>query len=390
MSISRRPSRRRRIPVPDDFPVELRDGEAAALLAAGPDALPRPAPAARGRAASRRARAPASTRAFRLYELPMRAMLTKVGPRLPLHGDASRSSRRPRRWRSSARRAEAKVLPVIQRLRELWEREWLPEIRDHIDALEAARPADRLASRQLVARLEDAWERIGRMWDLHMEIVLPGLHGDQRVRRALPRPLRRRGASTPTGCSQGLDNMTVEVGRDLWWLSRVALRSPEVVDVLEREAAADVPRAASQDTTAGRPSSPSSDIHLAAYGHRCATWGIDPPSFIEDPTPVIKVLKDYIGAREADSPVAEVERLAGEREAAIAEARERLHGYPAPVVAPVRGDARGRSGRPGPHRGPQLLDRLLRRGRRPPDRHGGRAAADRRRRASTRRPTSSC
>src|SRR3712207_6300659 len=39
---------------------------------------------------------------------------------------------------------------------------------------------------------------------------------------------------------QGLDNKTVETGRELWRLSRQALKMPQVRKVLEEESAADV------------------------------------------------------------------------------------------------------------------------------------------------------
>jgi pyruvate,water dikinase len=316
------------LPLPDDFPVALRDGEEqlfwqrdrmhfpgqvlpleAELVAIGPGA--------------------GMTRAFRLYELPMRAMLTKV-----VHGYTYNASvpviAPPEELEELGRRAEAKMLPVIQRLPELWEREWLPEIRDHIDALEAV-DLRTGSLPELVAGLQDARTRLDRLWDLHMEIVLPAYMAVSEFDEFY-RDLFAGETFDAYRLLQGLDNKTVEVGRDLWWLSRIALRSPEVVDVLEREAAADVPACLAR-TEAGRAFLAELDIHLAAYGHRCPTWGMTQPSFIEDPTPVVKVLKDYVGRAEADSPVAEVERLAGERDAAIADARERLQGYPAPVVA---------------------------------------------------------
>jgi pyruvate,water dikinase len=316
------------LPAPDDFPVELSGGEEqlfwqrdrmhfpaqvlpleAELVATGPGA--------------------GMTRAFRLYELPMRAMLTKV-----VHGYTYNASvpviAPPEELEELGRRAEAKMLPVIQRLRELWDREWLPEIRDHIDALEAVDLRTGSLA-ELVAGLDDARARLARLWDMHMEIVLPAYMAVSEFDEFY-RDLFEGEGFDAFRLLQGHDNKTVEVGRDLWWLSRIALRSPEVVDVLEREAAADVPGCLAR-SEAGEAFLAELDIHLAAYGHRCATWGITQPSFIEDPAPVIKVLKDYVGRAEADSPVAEVERLADEREAAVAEARERLQAYPAPAVA---------------------------------------------------------
>jgi phosphohistidine swiveling domain-containing protein len=316
------------IPVLATFPVDLHDGEErlfwerdrmhfpgqvlpleAELVAAGPGA--------------------GLTRAFRLYDLPLRGMLTKV-----VHGRTYMAAvpliAPPEELEELGRRAESKILPVILGLRDKWEREWLPEIREHIDALEAL-DLRTASGDELAAALDDARDRMARLWDLHMELILPAYMAVSEFDEFYRDLFDGKGFDAYR-LLQGLDNKTVEVGRDLWWLSRVALRSPEVLDVLEREAAADVPGVLAR-SEAGRAFLGELEIHLAAYGHRCAIWGITQPSFIEDPSPVIKVLKDYVGRPDADSPAAEVARLAAEREAAVAQARERLEAYPAPVRA---------------------------------------------------------
>ena len=55
------------------------------------------------------------------------------------------------------------------------------------------RPRAAPSRAELVAHLDDTWARRSALWELHFVIVLPVLPRDQRVRRALPRPLRRRG-----------------------------------------------------------------------------------------------------------------------------------------------------------------------------------------------------
>ena len=129
---------------------------------------------------------------------------------------------------------------------------------------------------------------------------------------------------------QGLDNKTVEVGRDLWWLSRVALRCPEVVDVLERRPR---PTCCLQGDGGGpglpgRARDPPGRLRapLRDLGDDPAELHRGPDAGPQDPQGLHR-------RAEADSPVAETERLADQREAAIAEARGRLQAYPAPVAA---------------------------------------------------------
>jgi len=138
------------------------------------------------------------------------------------------------------------------------------------------------------------------------------------------------GALSPYILLQGIDNKTIEVNRALWDLSRKALTSKAVSSLLAENASTDV--------VAALEASPACAAFLAEmrsfldqYGHRGPTWGAAQPSWIEDPTPVIKNLQDYINQPNTD-PRAQQESLASERQAAIAAARERLAGYPEPAV----------------------------------------------------------
>jgi pyruvate,water dikinase len=227
--------------------------------------------------------------------------------------------------------SETAMRTAIARLEPAWEEEWLPEIQGHIAAMEAVDPRTVPSIVGLVDVLESHWERLERLWELHFEIVFPAYVAVSEF-EDLYRDLFEGDGLDAYRLLGGTLTRTFEVGCDLWRLSRIALRSPAVIDVLATEAAADVPAA-----LAGLPDGNAFlrelDIHLAAFGHRTATWGLQTRSFIEDPAPVVKVLKDYVTRPDADSPARELERRAAERDAAVAEARERLRGYPAPIVA---------------------------------------------------------
>jgi pyruvate,water dikinase len=72
--------------------------------------------------------------------------------------------------------------------------------------------------------------------------------------------------------------------------------------------------------------------YLAEYGQRSNNPAeLSEPSWIEDPTPVIATLREYIEQPDRDV-AAERAALVAERERAIAAARARLAGYPRPVV----------------------------------------------------------
>jgi phosphohistidine swiveling domain-containing protein len=72
-------------------------------------------------------------------------------------------------------------------------------------------------------------------------------------------------------------------------------------------------------------------VFLNAYGRRGDTWGLRLPGWIEDPTSVLRNLKDYVRQPDRDL-AAERAALIEERERLVAEIRERLQGYPRQVV----------------------------------------------------------
>jgi phosphohistidine swiveling domain-containing protein len=232
-------------------------------------------------------------------------------------------------------RGEAALLSTIARLETAWEDEWLPEIVEHLTAMEAADPRAVPSTVGLVDVLEGYWEHMERLWELHFEIVFPAYVAVSEF-ADLYRDLFGGETFDAYRLLHGSPSRTFEVGCDLWRLSRIALRSPEVAAVLATEAAADVP-AALEAIPAGRALLTHLDRHLAAFGHRTATWGLATPSFIEDPTPVLKMLKDYATQPDSASPGLELDRQVRERDAAVAEARERLQGYPAAVVEQFEG-----------------------------------------------------
>jgi rifampicin phosphotransferase len=230
-----------------------------------------------------------------------------------------------------AQESEAAMRDAIGRLQAAWDDEWLPEIRAHLAAMEAVDPRAVPSTVGLVDVLESHWEHMERLWELHFEIVFPAYVAVSEF-EDLYRELFESDGLDAYRLLGGLPTRTFDVGRDLWRLSRVAVRSPAVTQVLATAAAADVP-AELAAVPEGRALLAELDAHLAVYGHRTATWGLATRSFVEDPTPVLKVLKDYATRPDADSPERELERQAREREAAVADARERLRGYPGPIVA---------------------------------------------------------
>jgi pyruvate,water dikinase len=226
--------------------------------------------------------------------------------------------------------AEASIRTAIGSIDELWAEKVLPEVREHLGFWDSfdREGATRAA---FAAHVEQTWARLARVWELHFEIVLPAYLAISEFDELYRGLFEDAGPLDSYRLLEGLPNMTVEVGQELWRLSRVAIATPAVRDVLTSRATADV-LAALYATAAGRAFLAELERYLDRYGRRADKWTIVAPSWTEDPAPAIESLRDFVRRPESDAPAVTTQAAAAGREQAIAAARERLRDYPAPVA----------------------------------------------------------
>ncbi len=226
--------------------------------------------------------------------------------------------------------AEASIRTAIGSIDELWGEKILPEVREHLGFWDAfdLEGATRAA---FAAHVEQTWARLARVWELHFEIVLPAYLAISEFDELYRGLFADAGPLDSYRLLEGLPNMTVEVGQELWRLSRVAIATPAVRDAITSGETADV-LAALYATAPGRAFVAELERYLDRYGRRADKWTIVAPSWTEDPAPAIESLRDFVRRPESDAPAVTTQAAAAGREQAIAEARERLRDYPAPVV----------------------------------------------------------
>jgi phosphohistidine swiveling domain-containing protein len=234
----------------------------------------------------------------------------------------------PEEMEAVGERSQKKIGEAMARLGERWRGEYLPEIQEYLRdwnrfELRAA------STPELLAHLDETVDRFRRVFEIHFTIVIPMTLSISMFEEFYRDLFGSEGAFDAYRLLQGLDNKTVETGRELWRLSRKALEMPEVRKILEENAAADVVPAL-EGSTEGREFLAELDAYLDEYGHRGDLWGISFTTWAEDPTPVIKMLKDYL-TQSGGGPDEELASLAAERERLLAETRERLAGYPQAV-----------------------------------------------------------
>ena len=226
--------------------------------------------------------------------------------------------------------AEASIRMAIGSIDWLWGEKILPEVREHLGFWDAfdLEGATRAA---FAAHVEQTWARLARVWELHFQIVLPAYLAISEFDELYRGLFADAGPLDSYRLLEGLPNMTVEVGQELWRLSRVAIATPAVRDVLTSSETGDV-LAALYATAPGRAFVAELERYLFRYGRRADKWTIVAPSWTEDPAPAIESLRDFVRRPESDAPAVTTQTAAAGRERAIAEARERLRDYPAPVV----------------------------------------------------------
>ena len=234
----------------------------------------------------------------------------------------------PEEMEAMGKRSQEKLGDAMARLGERWSGEFLPEIQQHFeywdrfDLRGASMP-------ELLAHLDETVARFRRLWEIHFTVNFPMMLSISMFEEFYRDLFGSDGAFDAYRLLQGLDNKTVETGRELWRLSCEALKMPEVRKVLEKKAAADV-LPALEGSTEGQEFLAKLNAYLDEYGQRGDLWGVSYPTWAEDPTPVIKMLKDYV-TQSGGGPDEELAALAAERERLVAESRERLKGYPQAV-----------------------------------------------------------
>jgi pyruvate,water dikinase len=266
-------------------------------------------------------------RAQEAYQTPIRARAKQINT---YHYDAMVPAVPLEEMEAQGQKAGEQIGAAIARLGELWEGEWLPEIKGHLawwDAYElsGATPA------ALQTHLDQTVERMDRLWELHFRIVLPAYAAMSMFDDLYRDLFGGEGALASYELLQGFDNKTLERNRGLWDLSRKARQAPQVREVLEKRASAEVMGALEQSAE-GRTFLAELRACMEELGQCGTNWGLTTPTWNEDPAPALKNIKDYLSQPDGEDPRVQLAALATQREEALAQARAKLQGYPQQVA----------------------------------------------------------
>lgn len=235
----------------------------------------------------------------------------------------------PAQLEQLGRAAQERLGAVIGRQRELWDSESLPEIKELLGRWRAF-DLEGASDAGLIAHLHDtiAWSE--RAWHIHFLTALPVIVSMSLFDDLYAELLGGDDRYGAFRLLQGQDNLSLVVDRALYALSRRALASDAVRQVLETSAAEQVVEELGGFDD-GRAFLGELDAFLAEHGRRASLYiTVSAPSWIEEPTALITVLQDAVTQPERD-PNAKLAELAAEREQLTADARAQLEGFPTAV-----------------------------------------------------------
>jgi pyruvate,water dikinase len=216
--------------------------------------------------------------------------------------------------------AQARIGGAMAQVGSLWTDTYLPEIKSLLEPLESA---DLFAMDD--PTLAEHWDltisSLKRLWEIHFLAIIPAyvaVSEFDEMYLALLTPIDPHESHR---LLQGIGNKTVDTGLALWELSRQARELPEVLAVLT-DPGIDDPLAELEVVAGGAAFLNALERYLDEYGRRGDKWDVAYPSWIEDPTPVLRTLRDHV-TRETH-PAQELQRLESERQRLIADARAKL------------------------------------------------------------------
>ncbi|MCX4246649.1 non-ribosomal peptide synthetase [Paraliomyxa miuraensis] len=214
-------------------------------------------------------------------------------------------------------------------LQRSWEQTWLPEIQAHFAELSAF-DVDGASLAELCTHVATVRDKVDRLWELHNDLLLPSLLAMHDFEEAYRDVFPDAGSLGVFELLGGLPNKTTESNLRLWQIGRDAARDPVLRALIAEGPIERLPEALAQSPE-GRVLWGTLEQFLRIYGERNDDLYIDHPSWIEDPTPVLRGLREAVLQPERDL-VAEFERHAQAREAKIAEIRTTLSALPSTVA----------------------------------------------------------
>jgi pyruvate,water dikinase len=223
---------------------------------------------------------------------------------------------------------EAEFFRRLPVLTQTWEGEYLPEVQAANARLRDA-GYGAMSAADLIAFIEETHETRKRMWDVHMQAVIPVMGAASRFAETYEQLLGKPAGNEPYLLLQGFENKSVEAGMALWDLSRRALAEPSAAKLIADTPIGELPEALGKAAPAFWQEF---QRYLESYGWRSDAFELSDPAWIEDPSIPLAALQGLLNAPDDADPALKERQCTEERERLVAETLARLDGNEAKPI----------------------------------------------------------
>ena len=206
-------------------------------------------------------------------------------------------------------------------VRQSWDEEWLPALKRDLRKMTET-DLQSPSNESLLQILDDFLVMSNEHWYIHFLVVYP-VHSAANRLVAAYRELMGGEESDAMRLLQGLDTMSMVVGRALRDLSTAAAAEPRVVEVFETDQSPELILERLHTLPEARGFLDAFDAFLKEHGYRPESFDSINPSWIENPSFVILIVKSYMSGPPKDLD-AEREQLAREAEECLQEVLEKI------------------------------------------------------------------
>lgn len=220
------------------------------------------------------------------------------------------------------------IASVIDGLEASWQERWHPAIREALDDWSAF-DLDGASHEAFLAHVDETWERAEALWRIHFEIVMSLGRAIGEFVKLYDELFEPEEPFAAHDLLRGDETLTMIASRKLWALRDVVDATPGAAEVIATTDPSVLLGRLDADA-ATRPVAEAVRGYLDTYGQRTPLISLATPTLAEDPTPVMKILKEAAASPDAD-PARDHAEILVRRDAATKEARATLRAYPRPV-----------------------------------------------------------
>ncbi len=262
-------------------------------------------------------------RAAQIYELPIRVEDRHINTYLYM--GISPLDRTEIELEEMTQRSEEKLEEAMSQLSELWEQDWLPEIETHLKFLNEFDLSSASCS-ELSDHLAETVHRLEKVWEIHFLLFIPTTLAISQFEDMYLELFEPDDPLEAYTLLAGYENKTLENGLRQWKLSELLRQKTDLAERLKTASSSELD-VIFQELARDTEWLDSWKSYLNEHGERSDKITLNTPTWIEDPTPVLKNIQNLLLAPQRDL-ITEMSTVTSRRNAALENVNEKIRLYP--------------------------------------------------------------